>query len=143
MHNNDPCFALADSIVVEGPEQGLLEINSLEKGRPYASWWVNLPDKNNLCRCENGFVVIYGVTEKDSRVGITGYGGGQCNLMLKQSTDGSLIVLDKTFYAGSFVWIIPYFYEKYLWYRFPPVAEGRSKSDRSNPQQNNNSEPPG
>ena len=124
LHNNDPCFAQADSIIVEGPEQGLLEINSLVAGRPYASWWVNLPGQSRICRCEKGFVAIYGVTVKDSRIGIAGYGGGRCNLMFKQSIDGSLIALDKTLYAGSFAWIVPYFYEKCLWYRFPPVTQG-------------------
>ena len=129
LHNNDPCFARADSVVVVGPEQiqlprsgaqNVLEINSLKNGQPFAKWR-NSMDYSTYCK--KGFVRICNLES----AGGTGYPGGigwsnSDSLWLRHAVDGSLIVL-RTEIAWGIIVFFPYHSERDLWYRFLPVGQ--------------------
>ena len=129
LHNNDPCFAQADSVFVvglekirlRGPgEQKVLEIKSLKNGQPFAKWRSAM---DYFVDCEKGFVQIYCIESTGSFSGHYDIWGSSDSLWLRHAVDGSLIVLRKEVDWG-FILLFPYRLENDLWYRFPPVMEG-------------------
>ena len=137
LHNDDPCFAQADSVVVLGPKQVLVpgyeaqemfEIKSLKNGQPFATWRQPLfklgvtIDSRQSYNCQRGFVEILRYVSYGG-IYFTAVWENHDYLWLRQAIDGSLIVLHKDCSLGAIV-VVPFATERDLWYRFPPVPEG-------------------
>ena len=129
LHNNDPCYALAEIVVVENRkltspsasgEQSIIEIKSFKNGRPFAKWRT---DMGYYVSCKKGF---FSIARSESTSVISGYPGGigmwsdVDSVWLSRALDGSLIVLSTQGCSG-FMLFFPYYSKQNLWYRFPPV----------------------
>jgi hypothetical protein len=129
LHNNDPCYALADSVVIERREltnpsasgaQNIIEIISLKDGQPFAKWRTDMGYSGS---CKKGF---FSIAQSESTGAISGYPGGigmwsyANSVRLSRALDGSLIVLSTQDSTG-FIVFFPYYSKQNLWYRFPPV----------------------
>ena len=123
----------ADVVVVIGPANGILELQSWQGEKqlatikrrevyPYADTSTYIANK--------GFVWLALHAEHGGSAGIGGYASDE-SLWLRKAVDGSLIVLHRNFGFGLLVFV-PLWGSVNKWYQFPP-ADGTPRGATNNP----------
>jgi hypothetical protein len=119
----------ADTIVVIGPEQDVLKIQSWKGSMQVAALEQSSIDKTNYTEFEThyyceprGFIIL--TRSHSGGASQIGVASGGDYLRLRKAVDGSLIVYHHAG-GGGLIFIIPFWYTtQNVWYRFPLVVEG-------------------
>lgn len=117
--NPDTGLADADVVVVLGPEDRVLELQSWREGRQVDTmkWRGDFRYSNhNPYICQWGFVTLFPNFQSSGA-------GSDESLRLRKAADGSLIVLHHKETVDSLPYMVPVPIVDNKWYQFPPTVE--------------------